>query len=118
VDLQVRTWKNGPFKASIQLSLVFPAQQAEILNKGLASLSSSLERRGFRPQVESIESWNEQGSINSPDLDILTSKKSRQLVLGVADARSDLTETVPGWTVRFGSSNHQVEARFGLTCSF
>jgi hypothetical protein len=44
VDLQVRTWKNGPFKASIQLSLVFPAQQAETLNKGLASLSLSMNQ--------------------------------------------------------------------------
>ena len=49
VDLQVRTRNDGPFKASIQLSLAFPAGQAETLNKGLASLSSSLEQRGLRP---------------------------------------------------------------------
>jgi hypothetical protein len=51
VDLQVRTKNDGPFKASIQLSLAFPARQAETLNKWLASLSSSLEQRGLRPQV-------------------------------------------------------------------
>ena len=55
VDLQVRTWKNGPFKASIQLSLAFSAQQAETLIKGLASLSSSLEQRGLRPQVSQLK---------------------------------------------------------------
>ena len=49
VDLQVRTRNDGPFKASIQLSLAFPAGQAETLNKGLAPLSSSLEQRGLRP---------------------------------------------------------------------
>ena len=49
VDLQVGTRNDGPFKASIQLSLAFPAGQAETLNKGVASLSSSLEQRGLRP---------------------------------------------------------------------
>ena len=51
MDLQVRTSNDGPPKASIQLSLAFPAGQAETLNKGLASLSSSLEQRGLRAQV-------------------------------------------------------------------
>ena len=51
VDFQLRTSNKGPFKASIQLSLAFPSRQAETLNKWLASLSSSLEQRGLRPQV-------------------------------------------------------------------
>ena len=51
VDLQVRTRNDGPFQASIQLSVAFPKRQAETLNKGLAALSSSLKQRGLRPQV-------------------------------------------------------------------
>ena len=76
MDLQVRTRNDGPFKASIQLSLAFPAGQAETLNKGLASLSSSLEQRGLRPQVSQSKAGT-----NRNQSRVLIWKDSQQNVL-------------------------------------
>jgi hypothetical protein len=77
VDLQVRTKNDGPFKASIQLSLAFPARQAETLNKWLASLSSSLEQRGLRSQVSQSKAGT-----NSDQSTFLIWKDSQQNNLG------------------------------------
>lgn len=51
MDLQAKLRNDGPFKASLQLSLAFDARHAEILKKGLSSLASNLEQRGLRPEV-------------------------------------------------------------------
>ena len=51
MDLQAQLKNDGGFKASLQLTLAFHAQQAETLQSGLASVASNLEQRGFRPQV-------------------------------------------------------------------
>ena len=81
VDLQVRTRNDGPFKASIQLSLAFPAGQAETLNKGLASLSSSLEQRGLRPQVSQSKAGTNRNQSRDQST-VLTWKDSQQNILG------------------------------------
>ena len=77
MDLQVRSRNDGPFKASIQLSLAFPAGQAETLNKGLASLSSSLEQRGLRPQLSQSKAGT-----NRDQSRVLIWKDSQQNSLG------------------------------------
>ena len=51
MDLQAKLSNDGPFKASLQLSLAFDPRHDEIVNKGLASLASNLEQRGLRPEV-------------------------------------------------------------------
>jgi hypothetical protein len=51
LDLKAQLRNDGPFKASIQLSVVFHARHAETLQTGLASVASNLELRGLRPQV-------------------------------------------------------------------
>ena len=51
MDLQAQLKNDGPFKASLQLTLAFHSQQAETLKSGLASVASNLEQRGLRPQV-------------------------------------------------------------------
>ena len=81
VDLQVRTRNDGPFKASIQLSLAFPAGQAETLNKGLASLSSSLEQRGLRPQVSQSKAGTNRNQSRDQST-VLIWKDSQQNILG------------------------------------
>ena len=81
VDLQVRTRNDGPFKASIQLSLAFPAGQAETLNKGLASLSSSLEQRGLRPQVSQSKAGTNRNQSRDQST-VLIWKDSQQNSLG------------------------------------
>jgi len=81
VDLQVRTRNDGPFKASIQLSLAFPAGQAETLNKGLASLSSSLEQRGLRPQVSQSKAGTNRNQSGDQST-VLIWKDSQQNILG------------------------------------
>ena len=81
VDLQVRTRNDGPFKASIQLSLAFPAGQAESLNKGLASLSSSLEQRGLRPQVSQSKAGTNRDQ-STDQSRVLIWKDSQQNILG------------------------------------
>ena len=50
-DLKAQLRNDCPFKASIQLSVVFHARHAETLQTGLASVASNLELRGLRPQV-------------------------------------------------------------------
>ena len=85
MDLQVRTRNDGPFKASIQLSLEFPARQAETLNKGLASLSSSLEQRGLRPQVSQSKAGTNKNQSRDQSTDqsrVLIWKDSQQNSLG------------------------------------
>ena len=77
MDLQVRTRNDGAFKASIQLSLAFPARQAETLNKGLASLSSCLEQRGLRPQVSQLKAGTSRDQST-----VLSWKDSQQNSLG------------------------------------
>ena len=81
VDLQVRTRNDGPFKASIQLSLAFPAGQAETLNKGLASLSSSLEQRGLRAQVSQSKAGTNRNQSRDQST-VLIWKDSQQNILG------------------------------------
>ena len=81
VDLQVRTRNDGPFKASIQLSLAFPAGQAETLNKGLASLSSSLEQRGLRPQASQSKAGTNRNQSRDQST-VLIWKDSQQNILG------------------------------------
>ena len=81
MDLQVRTRNDGPFKASIQLSLAFPAGQAETLNKGLASLSSSLEQRGLRPQVSQSKAGTNRNQSGDQST-VLIWKDSQQNILG------------------------------------
>ena len=51
LDLKAQLRNDGPFKASIQLSVVFHARHAETLQTGLTSVASNLELRGLRPQV-------------------------------------------------------------------
>ena len=81
VDLQVRSRNDGPFKASIQLSLAFPAGQAESLNKGLASLSSSLEQRGLRPQLSQSKAGTNRDQ-STDQSRVLIWKDSQQNSLG------------------------------------
>ena len=81
MDLQVRTRNDGPFKASIQLSLAFPAGQAETLNKGLASLSSSLEQRGLRPQVSQSKAGTNKNQSRDQST-VLIWKDSQQNIMG------------------------------------
>jgi hypothetical protein len=81
VDLQVRTRNDGPFKALIQLSLAFPAKQAETLNKGLESLSSSLEQRGLRPQVSQSKAGTNRDQ-STDQSRVLIWKDSQQNILG------------------------------------
>ena len=81
VDLQVRTRNDGPFKASIQLSLAFPAGQAETLNKGLESLSSSLEQRGLRSQVSQSKAGTNRDQ-STDQSRVLIWKDSQQNILG------------------------------------
>ena len=52
LDLKAQFRNDGPSKASIQLSVVFHARNAETLQTGLASVASNLELRGLRPQVQ------------------------------------------------------------------
>jgi hypothetical protein len=77
MDLQVQLRKDGPFKASVQLSLAFQARHAEVLKTGLASVASNLEQRGLRPQV--TPSTDGRNKVRSTDL---IWKDANQHVLG------------------------------------
>jgi hypothetical protein len=77
LDLKAQLRNDGPFKASIQLSVVFHARHAETLQTGLASVASNLELRGLRPQVNpSAAGTNGQSTV-------LMWKDKGQSVLGV-----------------------------------
>ncbi len=89
VDFQVRTRNDGPFKASIQLSLAFPARQAETLNKGLAYLSSCLEQRGLRPQVSHLKAGTSRDQST-----VLICKDSQQNSLGSCSLMSPTPDQI------------------------
>ena len=93
VDLQVRTRNDGPFKASIQLSLAFPAGQAETLNKGLASLSSSLEQRGLRAQVSQSKAGTNTDQSRDQST-VLIWKESQQGIQGICSLVSPTPDQI------------------------
>jgi hypothetical protein len=77
MDLQAQLKNDGGFKASLQLTLAFHAQQAETLQSGLASVASNLEQRGFRPQVSPSAAETDNGQSTA-----LIWKGANQNVLG------------------------------------
>ena len=94
LDLKAQLRNDGPFKASIQLSVVFHARHAETLQTGLASVASNLELRGLRPQVNpSAAGTNGQSTV-------LMWKDKGQSVLG-------------GWSVESTTPN-QISLRLSL----
>ena len=68
---------DGPFKASIQLSVVFHACHAETLQTGVASVGSNLELRGLRPHLSPSAAGTNVQSI------VIMQKDKGQSVIGL-----------------------------------
>jgi hypothetical protein len=118
MDLQAQLRKDGPFKASLQLSLAFKAQHAESLKTGLASIALNLEQRGLRPQVSSSTAETDNGQSTA-----VIWKGANQNVLGRWYVDSPRPDQISlrlslGWPLGTGHPPLKLKPKSGLSIRF